>query len=86
MFDIQKTIDSYENGILTSTETVFRLVCGASDADIVELMKLIPSELLPFLKDYVEKYEPGKMVSVGGAPEVPHESIVKLKNWFDVNE
>jgi len=86
MYDIQKTVDAYENGILSRIETVFRLACGAVVGEACETMKLVPDELRPLLREYVESYEPGEMVPVGGAPEVPIEALEKLRKWFKTNE
>ena len=86
MCDVQKTLDNYENGLITASETVCQLAYGAATTDIYEMMRIVPVELHSQLREYVERYKPGKMISFGGAPEVPAEALEKLRNWFAENQ
>lgn len=84
MKKILKTVDAFQQGFLSKKETIGRLAYDAADLDVDEMMKIVPKELHQPLKEFVDKYKSGEMILIGGAKEVPLESLLKLRDYFEI--
>ena len=83
---LKNIVNLYRKGIFTESETICRLAHCANDVEVDELMVYVPTELQRNLNDYIQSYNHGNMIFIGGDMAVSEESLKKLKEWFTENQ
>jgi hypothetical protein len=73
----------YERGAITGHALVVDCLNLVDPADPSSVLGNLPPRVLPPLKEFVEAYRPGEMLSLHGGPIPTPAQVAAARNWLE---
>jgi hypothetical protein len=78
----EELVARYKLGALAAHEFTTACLTLVDPADAASVLGLLPVHVLPWLKEWVDKFEPGRMISSHGGAIPTEPQVVAARIWL----
>jgi hypothetical protein len=79
---VQQLVAWYELGAVTEHELVVRCLDLVDPRDPAAVLDGLPARTLPWLRDFLDHYRPGEMLSLRGGTIPTPDQVLAAKGWL----
>jgi hypothetical protein len=80
---LSQLVARYESGAIASQEFVVESLNLLDPADPSAVLRGLPTEILTRLRDFVDEYRPGQMLTSQGGRVPSPEQVEAARGWLD---